>query len=318
MIYTITLNPAIDKGVTIENFRTNEVNRVTKMQQDPGGKGINVSHMVHKLEGQSVALMVTGGHNGQLLENMLDDIGVTYKAIPCEGETRTNLKIYDPVRKTFTDINEAGPNIGTAQLDAIDQFLEENLKPNDLISMSGSIPKGVPTDIYARWTTLAKEKGAKVILDASGEALTKGIDSLPFMIKPNQEELEAYFDGSFKSDQDVAACGKILTAKGIDYVVVSQGADGCLVISADKVGKISPIKVNVKSTVGAGDSMVAGIAKEIEDMLQKETKIEFDDLLKSVAYGTAASTASIEQEGTIMGELNRVNALFKNVETNIW
>ncbi len=318
MIYTITLNPAIDKAVVVENFRINEVNRVVKIQQDPGGKGINVSNMIKKLHGQSVAVMVVGGHTGEMLTDMLDQIDVTYEAIPCEGETRINVKVFDPVKKTFTDINEPGPEIGVKELEAIDAYLEANLKENDLVTLAGSIPRGVPADIYARWITVANNKGAKVILDASGEALTKGIESRPYLIKPNQEELEAYFEGSFKTDADLAEGGKLLTAKGIAHVVVSQGSEGCMLITEGRVGKISPIDVSVKSTVGAGDSMVAAIARGIEEVFESGEAPDFDKMLEVVAYGTAASAASIEQEGTIMGELDRVNELFETVETNEW
>lgn len=318
MIYTITLNPAIDKAVVVENFRTDEVNRVVKVQQDPGGKGINVSNMINKLHGHSIAVMVAGGHNGEMLEDMLGKMGIQYKSIPCEGETRINVKVFDPIRKTFTDINEPGPSIGEVELTAIHTFLEENLKENDLVTLSGSIPKGVPTDIYAQWIELANSKGAKVILDASGEALNKGIDAKPFMIKPNQEELEAYFDATLKSDEDVANCGKLLTEKGIEYVVVSQGGHGCLLISDNQVGKISPLKLTVKSTVGAGDSMVAAIARGSEDVFESNETPDFEKMLDIVAYGAASSSASIEQEGTIMGNLERVNALYELIESNVW
>ena len=318
MIYTITLNPAIDKAVVVENFRTDEVNRVVRIQQDPGGKGINVSNMLKKLHGHSIAVMIAGGHNGQLLEGMLDNMQVQYKSIPCEGETRINIKVFDPIQKTFTDINEPGPNIGEVELKAIYTFLDDNLKENDLVTLAGSIPEGVPTDIYAQWIRLAKGKGAKVILDASGEALSKGIEAQPFLIKPNQEELEAYFEGVFKTDADLAQCGKLLTAKGISHVVVSQGANGSMLITGDRVGKISPLSVTVKSTVGAGDSMVAAIARGIEDVFEDGEIPDFEKMLEIVAYGSAASCASIEQEGTIMGELKRVNAFFEMTESNEW
>lgn len=318
MIYTITLNPAIDKAVVVENFRTDEVNRVSKVHLDPGGKGINVSNMIKKLHGQSVAVMVVGGHNGEMLTDMLDLMDVTYKAIPCKGETRINIKVFDPIRKTFTDINEAGPEIGSQELRAISDYLEMHLQEKDLMTLAGSIPLGVPTDIYAQWITLAKKKGAKVILDASGQALVKGIEAQPYLIKPNQEELEAYFKRPLKTDADVAECGRMLTSKGIGHVVVSQGAQGSMLITGDRVGKISPVKVAVKSTVGAGDSMVAAIARGIEDVFEDGEVPDFEKVLEIVAYGAAASCASIEQEGTIMGELEQVNAFFEKTQTIEW
>ena len=317
MIYTITLNPAIDKAVRIDNFRTDEVNRVLQIQEDPGGKGINVSNMVHRLHGDSVAIMVTGGHNGERLVEMVADLGIRYEAIPCEGETRINVKVADPVRKTFTDINEPGPHIGDRELTAVSDYLKANLKVNDLVTMAGSIPKGVPTDIYAKWILLAKEKGAKVILDASGEALKLGIKQRPYLIKPNQEELEDYYDAKLKTDRDIAECGKILCRDGIGHVVVSQGSQGCLVISGEKVAKISPLKIDLKSTVGAGDSMVAAIALSLEEVL-KDGEPDFEEIIDIVAYGAAASSASIEQPGTVMGSFDRVEELYEEINRSEW
>lgn len=318
MIYTITLNPAIDKAVTIDNFRVDEVNRVKTIQLDPGGKGINVSKMVKQLHGRSVAVMVTAGANGGLLQTMLRNENVVFKAIDCPGETRVNLKVFDPEKKTFTDINEPGPKVEAASIEAIDMYLKDVLRKNDIVTLSGSLPEGVAKDIYKHWCEVASVKGAKVILDADREALVKGLEGKPYMIKPNQDELEAYFGVTFSDDENMVQYTRTLIEKGIKIIVVSQGEEGCMLVTKDNVAKISPIDVTVKSTVGAGDSMVAGIAHGLEAAFEDGELLDFEKMIEIVTYGVASSSASIERAGTIMGEVERVNELYELVQVNQW
>lgn len=309
MIYTITLNPAIDKMVLVDDFGVDKVNRVTKVQQDPGGKGINVSKMVHNLEGSSIAVMIAGGHAGGLLKEMLDEIGIQAKVFECDGETRTNIKVCDIKNGTFTDINEPGPQVDVRLMKVLDDYLNQVLEAGDIVSLSGSLPKGVPDDIYQRWSNIARIKGAKVILDADGEILKKGIKGKPFMIKPNKEELERCFDLHFNKDEHIVYYARRIIEMGVSYVVVSQGEDGCLLISKEHNAKIRPLRVQVKSTVGAGDSMVAAIANCL-DKSEEKGEPDFDRMYKYVTYGVAASSASIEQDGSIMGTMDRINELY--------
>lgn len=311
MIYTITLNPAIDKTVTIDNFGVDKVNRVKNIQLDPGGKGINVSKMVKNLNGTSKAITVVGGHSGELLTDMLEDAGIDFEAIQCEGETRTNIKVCDTLKSTFTDINEPGPEVGIQVLNTIDDYLEKVLVKGDILSLSGSLPKGAPIDIYQRWCNMARVKGVKVLLDADGEVLKRGTKGKPFMIKPNQEELEHSFNFKFTKDEHVIYYAKRIIEAGVNYVVVSQGEDGCILVSKDHSAKISPVRVKVKSTVGAGDSMVAAIANCLDNSGTDE--ITFEQMHRYVAYGAAASSASIEQPGTIMGSLERIETFYQQL-----
>lgn len=311
MIYTITLNPAIDKTVMIDDFGVDKVNRINKIQLDPGGKGINVSKMIQNLGGHSTAIMIAGGHSGDLLTDMLDDMNITYETIKCDGETRTNIKVCDMEKGTFTDINEPGPEVGIAILNTIDTYLERVLKPGDILSLSGSLPKGTPKDIYQRWCNMARVRGVKVLLDADGEVLKKGTKGKPFLIKPNQEELEHSFNFKFTKDEHVIYYAKRIIESGVSYVVVSQGEDGCILVSRDHSAKINPIRVNVKSTVGAGDSMVAAIAYCLDS--NQDEDIDFDKMYRYVAYGVAASSASIEQDGTIMGSKERIEDFYQQL-----
>lgn len=304
MIYTLTLNPAIDRTLYIQDFDKNKVNRIEMYREDPGGKGINVSKMVYQLGGESIAVMITGGYSGEKLESELQKGNIPFVSFKTEESTRTNLKLVDPINHTFTDINEPGPTITTELLDQIENFFNNELKENDIVVLAGSIPKGVATDIYQRWCTLCKSHGAKVILDADQQALRLGIQGQPYMIKPNQEELENFFGVKFESDEAMVLKAQEIIAQGVDTILVSQGADGCLLITAQNAVKFDAIRVKVKSTVGAGDSMVAAIAFGLDH--SGESKPEVDALADIVALGVAASSASIECEGTIMGSKTRI------------
>lgn len=311
MIYTLTLNPAIDRTLYINDFDKNKVNRIEMYREDPGGKGINVSKMVYQLGGESIAVMVTGGYAGEKLESELNKGNITYVSFKTDESTRTNLKIVDVANHTFTDINEPGPTITEDLLDSIETFFEKELKENDIVVFAGSLPKGVTPDVYYHWCMLCHEKGVKVILDADQEALKKGILGKPFMIKPNQEELESYFGQRCETDAELAEKAKEILALGVETILISQGKDGCLLVTQHQTVKFDALKVTIKSTVGAGDSMVAAIAYGLVQVgTQNVSDEEFSNI---VALGVAASSASIERDGTLMGNKERIYELKEQV-----
>ena len=169
MIYTVTLNPALDKTVEIPSLTVDAVNRITTMRTDPGGKGINVSKVIAKLGGKSIATGILGGGTGRAILSALKDLELTTSFHFVEGETRTNMKIIDPVQHTNTDINEPGVTVSEEILHELLEELLEKLTAKDIVVISGSMPKGSPQDTYYTWTKACREKGAKVILDADGD-----------------------------------------------------------------------------------------------------------------------------------------------------
>ena len=174
MIYTVTLNPALDKTVEIPSLTVDAVNRITTMRTDPGGKGINVSKVIAKLGGKSIATGILGGGTGRAILSALKDLELTTSFHFVEGETRTNMKIIDPVQHTNTDINEPGVTVSEEILHELLEELLEKLTAKDIVVISGSMPKGSPQDTYYTWTKACREKGAKVILDADGDLLKAG------------------------------------------------------------------------------------------------------------------------------------------------
>ena len=305
MIYTVTLNPAIDKTVVIENFRAGGVNRVASIREDAGGKGINVSKCLKNLGEKSVAAMILAGGTGKRLENMLTDLQIPVLSVWTEGENRTNLKIIDPAKKENTDINEPGPVVSAALLESFKEKLGSQIRPEDIVILSGSLPAGVDRGLYGTWTDYFRSLGACVYLDADGEPMQKGMAALPYMIKPNNDELAALMGKSSLSMEEMLGEGKRLLDTGIAEIVVSLGGDGALFVSRESCYRAEGLSVPVKSTVGAGDSVVAAMAYGQSQNLGREEKIRL-----AVAIGAA----SVMQSGTQPPEAGLVWELAQQVK----
>ena len=304
MIYTVTMNPALDKTAIIPNFRTDGVNRIDSVRTDPGGKGINVSKVIQKLGAESVALGILAGHSGQKIAQSLEEMGLACRFTFVPGETRTNLKIVDPVGHTHTDINEPGQPVSQEILDTLLESLLQQLQPGDIVVLSGSLPKGAASDTYGVWTRACSDKGTRVFLDADGAPLHQGLEAKPWLVKPNEKELANLF-GEFSGDEaELVSAGRKLQERGIARVVISLGADGALFFLEDGVYRAEGLSVPVRSTVGAGDSMVAALAVACEKQFSDE---------KTVALAMAASAANVMCSGTQAAEWEVIEKLLPDV-----
>ena len=304
MIYTVTLNPALDKTVTIPDFTLDTVNRIATIRKDPGGKGINVSKVIDKLGGSSKAFGILGGACGKEIASMLEGEGFTCDFTFVEGETRTNLKVIDPVKNENTDINEPGVVVNDEIINDMTKKLCDVIVPGDIVVLAGSIPKGAPKDTYKEMVKACREAGAKVFLDAAGDLLASGIEGGPYLIKPNNDELSRMVGKTLSTNEELVEAAQVLRAKGVEKVVVSLGGKGALYITADKVIYAEGLKVKVGSTVGAGDSVVAALAyAENEGMTLEE----------AVKLSTATGAANVMQSGTQAAEKELVDSLIGNV-----
>lgn len=314
MIYTLTMNPALDKTIVVNEFKIDSVNRVSSIRIDPGGKGINVSNMVKQLGGVSEAVVASSGATGNQLLQLLDQKEISYKTFDVGGDTRINTKVVDPKYNTFTDINEPGPTVTKKDLKEIEEYLRESLLEGDLLILAGSLPKGATASFYKELAQIGNNAGAKVIVDADGENLKQSLLAKPFLIKPNEHELEMYFDELLDTEEKLIKAANKIVRQGISCIVISLGEKGSLAITKDGAARIEALKLDVKSTVGAGDSMVAGIAYYLNYILEdKQKPITIHELVNATILGVASSSASIEQEGTLMGSRDRVDELIKRV-----
>jgi 1-phosphofructokinase family hexose kinase len=257
-IATVTLNPAIDQSVAVPDFSAGTVNRVLWEQSDPGGKGVNVASFLADL-GFTVAVTgLLGRDNASVFEDLFAAKGIDDSFVRVAGKTRVNVKIIDEARQVNTDINFPGPAATLEILAELERRIGALLADHDCFVLSGSAPAGVPADYYAVLIRLLKSAGKRVLLDSSGEPLRHGIVAAPWAIKPNIAELEELVGTPLPDQAAVIAAARQLLAAGLGCVVVSMGGEGALFVTAEECWLAIPPAVEVKSTVGAGDAMVAG------------------------------------------------------------
>ena len=286
MIYTITLNPALDRTLYVKKMKYDDSIRIEKEQRYAGGKGIDVSRVLTILGVENKALGFVGGFAGEELEGRLLNDGISSDFISISGETRTNIVVNDISAETQTVFSARGPEITPHALMQLIHKVE-NLKEPDMVAISGSLPPGVNPEIYRKMIEIAKNRGATVVLDTDGDALKVGIDGHPDVIKPNIHELSRLKGMELKEMDGIIKAAKSIREQGIKIVLVSMGARGILLASEKEVYVASPPEVKVQNTIGAGDSAVAGF---IYGLTQgKELK---DALTFAVAAGTATTLKS--------------------------
>ena len=305
MIYTVTLNPALDKTVEILSFTVDSVNRITQMRTDPGGKGINVSKVIGKLGSKSIATGILGGATGMAIQSALENMGLESSFHFAEGETRTNLKVVDPACHTNTDINEPGLTVSEDLLNNLLNELLAKLGGEDIVVLSGSLPKGAPKNTYYTWVKACRETKAKVILDADGELLKAGLEAGPYLIKPNNHELSGLLGEKLETPKELErAARSLMDQYGIAKIVVSMGGEGALYVTGDATVYAEGLKVPVGSTVGAGDSVVAALAVAEEAGMSLE---------EAVRLSTATGAANVMCSGTQAAEYEVIEGLIPKV-----
>lgn len=289
MIITVTMNPAIDKTVEIESLKPGGLNRITRVEYDAGGKGINVSKTIHELGGVSIATGFLGGNNGKTIENVLNEKGIRNDFIWVDGETRTNTKVFEK-NGEVTELNEPGPKIGEEETAELIKKLEGYAGEDTLFVFSGSIPRGVEKSIYAELTRKLHAKGATILLDADGELFRLAIEAGPDIIKPNRVELEGYAGIDYRaSTEELLKITRGLVEKGIKTAAVSMGQSGALFVLPGYEVKCPALTVKAHSTVGAGDAMVAALAYSWDQKLGQE---------ETVRLSIAASAGAVTTIGT--------------------
>ena len=260
MIYTVTFNPAIDLVVEA-NLNVGELNRAKTEEYFVGGKGINVSQIVHELGADTLATGFIGGFTGTFIKSELENLGIMHHFVPAEGTTRVNVKVIGQGQNP-TELNLTGVNVSPAEFKDLKDYLGKHLKPTDVLVISGNAAEGITGTNYEELCELANEKKSLLVVDTNEEFLEKIIKYKPFLIKPNIHELCGVFKKHLGYNEDIINCGKELQQQGAKNVLVSCGSKGAILIGEDGVYYGDPIEGNVISSVGSGDSMVAGFIVE--------------------------------------------------------
>ncbi|XJZ25824.1 1-phosphofructokinase [Bacillota bacterium Lsc_1132] len=280
MIYTLTLNPSVDYIVTLEDFQIGSLNRTVSEEKFPGGKGINVSRVLKQFGVVSKALGFNGGFTGSYIDEYLQKEEIETDFIKVSGDSRINVKMKTGEE---TEINATGPKITDADFELLEEKIHQ-LTADDLLVLAGSIPSSLPSDTYEKLVKICNESKARFVVDAEGELLKKVLPSHPFLIKPNHHELGELFNAVITSPEEVIPFAQKLIAMGAENVIVSLAGDGAVFVNSNAAYIATVPKGEVKNSVGAGDSMVAGFLAQYQKNKNLKDAFRF-----SVASGSATA-----------------------------
>jgi len=304
MIYTLTLNPALDKEYHVSELIPNTILRASSVKLDYGGKGFNIARMLVTFGADCTALGFVGGHTGEVLSEGLKGIGIKTDFVHVRGETRTNISAISDKDNGYIKINEPGPEVSIQEIDELLLKIEALIQPGDWWVLAGSLPLGIPEDIYARLIHLINEGGARAVLDSSGNAFKLGCMAEPFLIKPNLEEIAHILD---VEEKDPIGIGKAITKiheLGVKNIILSAGKDRAFCSDGMKRWVGNPPQIDEMNPIGAGDAMLAAIVYRLSI---NET------ILNAFNWGLAAGSAAASLPGTMMPVQSDVNRLLNKV-----
>ena len=279
MIYTVTLNPSIDFIVRLDHLELGSVNRMTSDDKFAGGKGINVSRILQRLDVDNTATGFIGGFTGRFVENGLIAEGIKTNFVQVSEDTRINVKIKAGEE---TEINGAGPKISDEKLEELKAILA-GLSSEDTVVFAGSAPSSLGNQVYNTLIPIAKKAGAEVVCDFEGQTLLDSLNYQPLLVKPNSHELADIFGVELNGLEDIEKYAREILAKGAKNVIISMAGDGALLVTPEAAYFAKPIKGTVKNSVGAGDSMVAGFTGEY---------VKSGDPIEALKWGVACGTAT--------------------------
>ncbi|WP_406734472.1 1-phosphofructokinase [Vibrio scophthalmi] len=305
-VVTITLNPALDLTGSLQALVQGGVSLVERSDFHAAGKGVNVARVLSDLGADVTVTGFLGQDNQALFCQLFEEMGATDRFIRVEGSTRINVKLVES-NGAVSDINFPGVTVNQQAIDLFEQTLDELCYDHDYFVLAGSLPSGVTPEMCANWVRKLKANGKRVLFDSSRAALEAGIEAAPWLIKPNDEELADFAQQPVSSEKDVVGIAEQLSTKGIDNIVVSLGAKGVMWLSQDQWLAARPPKMSVVSTVGAGDTLVAGLCWGHMQRMEKNQLLTF---------ATALSALAVSQVGVGVAEVAEVIALQQQIEIN--
>lgn len=304
MITAVCLNPAIDRTVSVPALTPGGLNRVTASRSDAGGKGVNVAVTLARLGEEAACLCFLPRENGRLIEEKLAAEGVEGAGVALEGAVRTNLKVLDASKSEITEINESGAPAGPAQLGDMAALIGTYAARSDYLVLSGSLPPGCPASFYREVMERIAPLPCRVVLDADAGRLREGLKAKPFLIKPNLHELSELTGEALDGLADIDRAARALVEGGVGVVAVSMGGDGAFITDGETALFAPRVAVEARSTVGAGDAMIAGLTAGLRRALPLE---------ETFRLAVACATASVMSEGTGLIDRESVLSLIPRV-----
>ncbi len=298
---TITLNPALDLTGDLDTLNVGSISLVKKSSLHPAGKGVNVARVLSDLGANVTVSGFLGADNQEMFCQLFEEIGANDQFVRVPGSTRINVKLVER-NGDVSDINFPGIQIDQAAIAAFEAKLEALCETHEYFVFAGSLPPGVSPELCAKWLEMLNQRGKKVLFDSSRQALATGINAKPWLIKPNDEELSEFVGQVLSTPKECQLAAQTLASKGIENIVVSMGADGVMWLNQGHWLQASPPKMSVVSTVGAGDTLVAGLCWGHMQQLEKTELISF---------ATALSALAVTQVGVGVNDINQVRTLQK-------
>jgi 6-phosphofructokinase 2 len=306
-ILTITMNPALDVLTSIDKVSDTHKMRCGAVLKHPGGGGVNVARVLHRLGSNCVALYLAGGVTGERHHKLMTTEKVRCHVMPIAEETRESFSAHELSSGHDFRFVLPGPHVSAAEYEACLDYVAQHL-PKQFLVISGGLAPGVPDNFYARLAALAKQNGVRVVLDTSGPALAEALKVGVYLFKPSLRELRD-LTGLTLPDEDtqIAAAQQLIQSGQAEIVAVSLGAEGAMVVSATEHWRARSVKVDVQTTIGAGDSFVAGMVWSLR---------RGDTLLKAFQYGMASGAAALLSSGTSLSQAADVHMLLPEVVIN--
>jgi 1-phosphofructokinase family hexose kinase len=305
LIVTLTVNPAIDRIISVDHLAFEDRAYILSNRESAGGRGINASQVIHSFGAKTIAVIASGGKAGRRLRRLLKECGFQVRIAEIENETRTNLTITDQ-RGLTVNLNEKGPQIAKPEVAGIEKAVSDCLAGASWLLLCGSLPPGVPASIYGKLTVLARKRKVQTLLHVSGDALREGIKARPTVVTPNQSEAERLLDRRLLTRSHYLEAAQQIRDMGPESVVLSLASRGAVAAFADGVYEAIPPAIDAVCPIGSGDALSAGYAWRMQE--PQPSGVE------ALRWGVAAGTASARQPGMRFATLEQTQEVYRQVE----
>jgi 1-phosphofructokinase family hexose kinase len=304
LIVTLTINPAIDRIISVDRLAFEDRAYINSIRECAGGRGINASCVIHAFGGETLPILISGGRTGKRLEGLLKAGGMRFAMVPIKSAIRTNLTITDKHGLTV-NLNEGGPTLKKADVTRVERAVRETLDHASWLMICGSIPPGVPSTFYGRLISMARQKKVKTLLHTNGDALRHGIEERPTVVTPNHQEAERLLGRTLLTRTHYLEAAERIRAMGPEQVVLSLGSRGAVGAFKDGLIEALPPRIDAVCPIGAGDALAAAYTWSME---RKKNGAE------SLRWGVAAGTASARLPGMNFASLEQTQDMFGQVE----
>lgn len=304
MIVTLTINPAIDRIISVDRLAFEDRAYIKSSRESAGGRGINASCVIHEFGGKTIAVLTSGGETGKRLEGHLADRGYPVSVVPIEQAIRTNLTVTDRHGLTV-NLNETGPTLSKVEVGRVERAVKASLEHASWLLACGSLPPGVPSSFYGKLIAMARQKRVKTLLHADGPALVEGIEAKPTVAMPNQKEAERLLGRTLLTRTHYLEAAERIRTMGAESVVLSLGSRGAVGAFADGLTEALPPRVEALCPIGAGDALSAAYTWAIQNK---------SDVLDALRWGVAAGTATAKLPGMSFANLAQTQEIYRQVE----